>query len=94
MRPSARSPECNGPKLSITDASYAPFFQRFGYMEEVMKTGVLDAFPKVKAWAQTLKNDPAVKVSTVANIREEFINNLKRRKLWAASLFDNQQAAE
>jgi glutathione S-transferase len=87
-------PYFNGPKLSITDASYAPFFQRFGYMEDVLKTGVLDAFPKVKTWAQTLKNDPAVKASTVANIREEFINNLKRRKLWAASLFEGQQAAE
>jgi hypothetical protein len=55
---------------------------------------VLDGFPKVKAWAQTLKNDPAVKASTIANFKDEFIANLKRRKLWAASLFEGQQAAE
>ena len=87
-------PYFNGPKMSIVDASYAPFFQRFGYMEEVLKTGVLDGFPKVKEWAKTLAGTDSIKASTVANFKGEFVNNLKRRKLWAANLFEGQQAAE
>ena len=78
----------------VVDASYAPFFQRFGYMEEVLKSGVLDGFPKVKAWAKTLVGTEAIKASTVANFKGEFVNNLRRRKLWAANLFEGQQAAE
>jgi len=86
-------PYFNGPKLSIVDASYAPFFQRFGYMDEALHTGLLDKFPKVKAWVATLMKDPAVQASTVANFKDEFVANLKRRKLWAADLLDGKAAA-
>jgi glutathione S-transferase len=86
-------PYFNGPQLSIVDASYAPFFQRFGYMDDVLHTGLLDKFPKVKAWVATLMKDPAVQASTIANFRDEFVANLKRRKLWAAELFDGRSVA-
>ena len=47
-------PYFNGDKLSLTDASYAPFLQRFAIMERVVKSGLLLDFPKVKAWADAL----------------------------------------
>ncbi len=87
-------PYFNGDKLSLTDASYAPFLQRFAIMERVVKSGLLLDFPKVKAWAGALANNDAVKGSVVADFDDQFVANLKGRKLWAASLFDGQQAAE
>jgi glutathione S-transferase len=85
-------PYFNGDKLSLTDASYAPFLQRFAIMEKVVKSGVLKDFPKVQAWADALSKNDAVKGSVVADFDQQFVDNLKRRKLWAANLFD--KAAE
>ena len=81
-------PYFNGDKLSITDASYAPFLQRFAIMERVVKSGVLKDFPKVQAWADALSRNEAVKGSVVADFDKHFVEALKKRKLWAANLFD------
>lgn len=87
-------PYFNGDKLSLTDASYAPFLQRFAIMERVLKSGVMKDFPKVQAWSDALMKNEAVKGSVVADFDEQFVANLKRRKLWAANLFEGKAAAE
>lgn len=87
-------PYFNGPKLSIVDASYAPFLQRFGLMEAVLQSGVMKPFPKVQAWSDALMKNETVTGSVVPNFREEFVKALKNRKLWAASLFEGKAAAE
>ena len=87
-------PYFNGDKLSLVDASYAPFLQRFAIMEKVLKSGVMKAFPKVQAWSDALMKNEVVTGSVVANFDAEFVDNLKRRKLWAASLFEGQSTGK
>jgi glutathione S-transferase len=87
-------PYFNGDKLCLVDASYAPFLQRFGYMEAVLQSGVMKAFPKVQAWSDALTKNETVTGSVVPNFRDEFVKALKNRKLWAASLFEGKAAAE
>jgi glutathione S-transferase len=52
--PENDGPYFNGPDLSLVDAAYAPFLQRFLVAESFLKTGLLDDFPLVKAWAYAL----------------------------------------
>ena len=86
-------PYFNGKDLCVVDAGYAPFFQRFAIAESKLKTGVLDAFPLVKAWSKALLSTDAVTGSVAAEFNEAFIANLKRREFYVGTLFDAKAAA-
>jgi len=75
-----------GPELCLVDAAYAPFLQRFCLVDQWLKTGVLEEFPLVKAWAEALLADDRIIGSVPDNFAEEFIGNIKRRELYVATL--------
>jgi len=75
-----------GSELCLVDAAYAPFLQRFCLIEQWLKTGVLEEFPLVKAWAGALLADDRIIGSVPDNFAEEFIGNIKRRELYVATL--------
>jgi glutathione S-transferase len=61
-------PYFNGPKLSLVDAAYAPFLQRYTFMDRLRPLGIVERFARLNAWREALLADPAVKASTVSNI--------------------------
>lgn len=89
-------PYFNGPALSLVDAAYAPFLQRFVIADGFLKTGLLDGFPHVKAWTDTLLSNEVVTGAVAPNFLEEFYGNLKRRGFYIATLLDDSavQAAQ
>lgn len=84
-------PYFNGDKISLVDAAYAPFLQRLAICDGVLRTGVLDKHPLVKAWSQTLLADRRVTSALPDNFAEEYRANLVRRKTLAGELM--QKAA-
>lgn len=76
----------NGDKLSLVDAAYAPFLQRFAICDKVLMTGLLDKYPLVKAWTNALLADKRVTSALPENFPEEYRDNLKRRETYAYSL--------
>ena len=86
-------PYFNGKELCMVDAGYAPFFQRFAIAESKLKTGLLDAFPLVKAWSKALLSTDAVTGSVAPEFDEAFVANLKRREFYVGTLFDEKSAA-
>jgi len=87
-------PYFSGDRICLVDAAYAPFLMRFGLVEERAQSGLLDNFPKVKAWAKALSESDAVIHSVVPDFRDIFIGNLKNRKTYTFGLFENAEAAE
>ena len=89
-------PYFNGSDLSLVDCAYAPFLQRFLIAEGYLKTGLLDGFPLVKAWADALLSNDTVTGAVAPEFLDEFHGNLKRREFYVASLMDDAgaQAAE
>lgn len=81
-------PYFNGDKLSLVDAAYAPFLQRFAICEKALKTGLLDKYPLVKAWTQALLADKRVTSALPDNFPEEYRDNLKRRGAFASKLLE------
>ena len=75
-------PYFNGEKLSLVDAAYAPFLQRFTFMDRLRPLGIIEKFPKLAAWREALLAAPAVKSSTVSNIEAVWQENLIVRKRW------------
>lgn len=75
-------PFFNGPKFSLVDAAYAPFLQRYTFMDRIKPLGILEKFPQLAAWRDALLAAPAVKASTVPNIEEVWQEGLILRKRW------------
>ena len=81
-------PFFNGPDISLVDAAYAPFFQRFAAVEERLGSGLLNEFPKVKAWSDSLLSTETVTGSVHESFPQEFAANLKRRETVVAPLLE------
>lgn len=86
-------PYFNGPQISLVDAAYAPFLQRYLLIDEGLKNDVLKDFPLIRAWAETLMADERVTGAVPDNFADEFIGNLYRRELYAREFFDQPSVA-
>src|ERR1700748_2812521 len=45
-------PLFNGEKYSLVDAAYAPFLQRYYFLDRVKKLGQIEKYPRLKAWME------------------------------------------
>ena len=79
-------PYFNGAKLSLVDAAYAPFLQRYTFMDRLRPLGIIEKFPHLGAWRDALLAAPAVKASTVPEIEAAWQENLVVRGRWLAKL--------
>jgi glutathione S-transferase len=75
-------PYFNGAKLSLVDAAYAPFVQRYSFMDRLRPLGIIEKFPLLATWRDALVAAPAVKASTVPNIEAVWQENLIVRGRW------------
>ncbi len=75
-------PFFNGPKFSLVDAAYAPFLQRYTFMDRIKPLGILEKFPHLMTWRDVLLAAPAVKASTVPNIEAVWQEGLITRQRW------------
>ena len=79
-------PFFNGPKFSLVDAAYAPFLQRYTYMDRLRPIGAIEKLKRLSAWRDALVAHPAVKASTVPNFEAVWQDNLVIRKRWLGGL--------
>ena len=87
-------PFFNGPELSLVDAAYAPFLQRFLINDATLKTGLLDDFPLVRAWADALLADERVTGAVAPEFPAAYDENMARRGTYVAQLKKARTAAE
>lgn len=82
-------PYFNGPELSLVDAGYAPFLQRFLYVDQWLTTSLLDEFPLVSAWARALVSSAVVEGSVPENFYETFRAGMKRRGFYVGRMMED-----
>ena len=75
-------PYFNGPNFSLVDAAYAPFLQRYTYMDRLKPIGAIGKLGRLSAWRDALIAHPAVRASTVPNFEAVWQENLIIRKRW------------
>lgn len=85
-------PYFNGAELSLVDAAYAPFLQRFLIVDRWLQSGLLDDYPLVSAWADALLANDAVTGSVPDNFMDEFLGNIRRSGLHVATLMESVPA--
>lgn len=79
-------PYFNGDSISLVDAAYAPFLQRFSLADQYLQSGLLNAFPQMQKWTDALVETDAVKESVAPEFFDKFKEGLERRGAYAATL--------
>ena len=88
-------PFFDGAKYSLVDAAYAPFLQRYFFLDRVKPLGIIEKFPRLKAWGQALLRRPSTHSFPEAEFEALYRLNLKRRKKWVSQFIaDAAVAAE
>ena len=92
---SPAGPFFNGAKYSLVDAGYAPFLQRYCFLDRIKPLGVIEKFPRVKAWAERADEAAVDPFIPGERIRGLYRTNVKRRKAWVSQFIaDVAVAAE
>src|SRR5277367_3264172 len=52
-------PFFNGAEYSLVDAAYAPFLQRYFFLDRVKPLGIIQKFPRLKTWTDALMARPS-----------------------------------
>jgi glutathione S-transferase len=87
-------PYFNGPELCLVDAAYAPFLQRFAFVDNILSTGLLKDYPLISAWSKALLSNEVVTGAVAPEFTAEFEANLERRGTYAWDLMQKSAAAE
>ena len=86
-------PFFNGAKYSLVDAAYAPFLQRYYFLDRVKKLGHIEKYPRLKAWMEALLARPSTHSFPPAEFEEMYRDGLKRRNKWISRLIEPARAA-
>jgi glutathione S-transferase len=81
-------PFFNGAAYSLVDAAYAPFLQRYSFLDRVKPLGHIEAFPRLQAWAAALLARPSTHSFPPAEFEALYREGLKRRKKWVAQFVE------
>ena len=87
-------PFFNGDAYSLVDAAYAPFLQRYHFLDRVKKLGHLEKFPRLAAWSDALLRRQSTHSFPPAEFEAMYRAALKRRNIWLSQFVDTAQAAE
>jgi glutathione S-transferase len=86
-------PFFNGAGYALVDAAYAPFLQRYFFLDRVRKLGHIENFPLLKAWAQALVARPSTHSFPPAAFEELYRQALKRRNTWLSQFVEPSRVA-
>jgi glutathione S-transferase len=81
-------PFFNGSAYSLVDASYAPFLQRYTFLDRVRPLGHIEKFLRLKAWRDVLLARPSTHSFPPAEFEALYRANLKKRNVWASQFID------
>src|SRR5690348_16841128 len=83
-------PFFNGARYSLVDAAYAPFLQRYYFLDRIRPLGQIEKFPRLKAWAQTLLKRPSTHSFPEAEFEALYRLNVKKRNKWLSQFIAAQ----
>jgi glutathione S-transferase len=86
-------PYFDGAKYSLVDAAYAPFLQRYFFLDRVKTLGHIENFPRLKAWGAALIERRSTHSFPPAEFEEMYRTNLKRRNKWVSQFVETSTVA-
>jgi len=86
-------PLFNGAAYSLVDAAYAPFLQRYFFLDRIRPIGLIEKYPRLKAWADALMARPSTHSFPAAEFEAMYRLNVKRRNKWVSQFVTTTQVA-
>jgi glutathione S-transferase len=86
-------PFFNGARYSLVDAAYAPFLQRYFFLDRVKRLGQIEKFPRLKAWSEALIARDSTHSFPPAEFEAMYRDNLKRRNKWVSQFVETRKVA-
>ena len=86
-------PYFNGARYSLVDASYAPFLQRYFYLDRIKPLGFIEKYPRLKAWADALIARPSTHSFPEAEMEAMYRETVKRRNKYVSQFVDAAKVA-
>jgi glutathione S-transferase len=86
-------PFFNGAKYSLVDAAYAPFLQRYHFLDRIRRLGQIEKFPRLKAWSDALMARPSTHSFPPAEFEAMYRENVRRRNKWVSQFIAPAQVA-
>jgi glutathione S-transferase len=83
----------NGAHYSLVDAAYAPFLQRYLFLDRVRKLGHLEKFPRLAAWTEALMQRASTHSFPPAEFEAMYREGLRRRNKWVSRFIEPARAA-
>jgi glutathione S-transferase len=86
-------PYFNGARYSLVDAAYAPFLQRYFFLDRIRRLGQIEKFPRLKAWAEALIERQSTHSFPPDEFEAMYRANVKRRKKWLSQFVEPARVA-
>jgi glutathione S-transferase len=86
-------PFFNGAEYSLVDAAYAPFLQRYVFLDRIKRIGQLENYPRLKAWTDALMARPSTHSFPEAEFEAMYRANVKRRNSYVSQFVAPERAA-
>jgi glutathione S-transferase len=86
-------PYFNGAKYALVDAAYAPFLQRYLFLDRIRKLGHIEKFPRLAAWAKALVERPSTHSFPPAEFEATYRDIVRRRNKWISQFIEAPKAA-
>jgi glutathione S-transferase len=86
-------PLFNGERYSLVDAAYAPFLQRYFFLDRIKRIGHIEKFPRLNLWAETLMTRSSTHSFPSDEFEMMYRQNVKRRNKWISQFVESAQMA-
>jgi glutathione S-transferase len=86
-------PLFNGEQYSLVDAAYAPFLQRYFFLDRIRRIGHIENLPRLNAWAETLMKRRSTHSFPPDEFEMMYRQNVKRRNKWISQFVESAQVA-
>jgi glutathione S-transferase len=88
-----RGPFFNGERYALVDAGYAPFLQRYLFLDRIKPLGHIEKFPRLKAWAEALVARPSTHSFPPAEFEQLYRQTVRRRNKWVSQFVEPASVA-
>ena len=86
-------PFFNGARYSLVDSAYAPFLQRYVFLDRIKKIGLIEKYPRLKAWCEALMARPSTHSFPEAEFEAMYRENLRKRGSYLSQFVEAPRAA-
>ena len=86
-------PFFNGARYSLVDSAYAPFLQRYVFLDRIKKIGIMEKYPRLKAWCDALMKRPSTHSFPEAEFEAMYREGLRKRGSYLSQFVEAPRAA-